>query len=68
MKEINLKKKMKGLQTARQYELTKSKKQKRALDKIEEFVTNYRMIRVDNYSDEVIEIKLKVMDILKELE
>jgi hypothetical protein len=59
-----LEKKMKGLQVARQYELNQSKKQKKQLIEIEEFIKNYRMIRSDSYSDEVIEIKLKVMDII----
>lgn len=55
-----LNKKLSGLQTARQYELNKSKKYKKALDKIVEYVRDYYM---HPYSQEVIDIKNKVMKI-----
>ena len=56
-------KKLKGLQTARQYELNVSKDRKRKLDEIESFIRDYYM---DSYSDEVIEIKLKVMNVIRD--
>ena len=59
----HLEKKIKGLQTTRQYELDKSKERKRKLDKIENYVRDFYM---HPYSKEVIEIKTFVMKVVDE--
>lgn len=59
----NVHKKLRGLQVARQYELDKSKVLQKKLKEIEEFILNYYM---HPYSKEVIEIKLKVIEVIND--
>ena len=55
----NVQKKLKGLQSARQHELSKSKIYKKALDRIAEY-------HMRTYSKEVIEIKNIILDAYSE--